>query len=257
MYAFYISRQGRQEGPHSLELIEDKLKSEYLTPHDYIYDSKTNEWILLSRFKLTQEICQKFVKKEELTQPLEMSPIINNWYLLKGENQSGPYFYSEIVQMLEDKKAFEYDYVWTPTMTSWERISECENFEAEKLKPFLRNQNTKCPIQFRRKEARVEIGVSLVIHNNKKLINGNSFELSATGASIEITGNEFSLSELLVVHFRPSKRVPAFNVHCEVISYTKILTAINIEKYRIGVRFIKVNNYAKTVIREIINLGAA
>ena len=257
MYAFYISRQGRQEGPHSLELIEDKLKTDYLTPNDYIYDSKTNEWLLISRFKLTQEICQKLVKKNGLSQSLEMIPINNNWYLLKGENQSGPYPYIEIVQMLEDKKVFEYDYVWSPAMTSWERISECESFETEKLKPFLKNQNSKCPVQFRRKEARVEIGVSLVIHNNKKLINGNSFELSATGASIGISGNEFSLGELLVVHFRPSKLVPAFNVHCEVISHTKILSENSIEKYRIGVRFLKINNDAKTVIREIINLGAA
>ncbi len=257
MEAFYVSRQGYQEGPHSLELIEDKIKSGYFSPNDYIYDAAGNEWVLLSRFKDTKETCKHLTKKDEITESLHVGPPENTWYLLRGDNQSGPYEYQEIAGMLQDKKAYEYDYVWSPSMTAWERVSECSFFQADKLKPFLKASKALDSKHFRRKSARVEHGASLVFHNHKKLWNGTSFELSAGGASIEVEDKPFIQGEVIIVHYRPSKRVPAFNVHCEVVSCQGTKGPSGNEKYRIGLRFIKVNSVAQKVIRELVAQNAA
>lgn len=256
MEAFYVSRQGYQEGPHSLELINDKLQSGYLSPQDYIYDAANNDWILLSRFKKTQSLCEKIIRREEITDSLQIGPSENTWYLLRGNNQSGPYTYQEVAVLLQEKKAYEYDYVWAPSLTAWERISECQNFKPDLLNPFLNGNNTKVSPHFRRKNARVEHGVSLVLHNHKKLWNGQGFELSASGASIEIKAKSFKKGESVVIHYRPSKFVPAFNVHCEVVSCQR-LEPTGEERYRVGLRFVSVNGLAQKAIRELVAAKAA
>lgn len=255
---FYVSRQGNQEGPHSLELIEDKMRSGYLVPHDYIYDAEANQWVGLAQFKLTKELCARLHQTEEVTESLveEVAPE-NTWYLLKGDSQSGPYSLQEVVEMLQAKKAFEYDYVWSPKMSSWTRVSECEQFSEGNIKPFLNSKSSGGQSHFRRKTARVEHGVSLVLHNNKALWNGKGFEVSASGASIEVQGKAFTKGDLLLIHYRPSKNVPAFNVHCEVVSCKKNKGADKSEVYRLGLRFIKVNTGAQKILHEIVTQNVA
>jgi len=255
MQAYFISRQGYQEGPHSLELIEDKIKSNYLGPRDYIYDSKSGEWIWLSQYKPTKE----YFENSEITEPIDASIPENNWYLLKDQNQLGPYYYQELVTMLLDKKAFEFDYVWTSGMDAWQRISECVHFEESKLKSFLKNNKVQCPVHFRRRSARFDHVTSLVFHNNKKLWNGKAFELSSSGASVQVEGQSFKKGELLLLHYRPSKKVPAFNVQCEVVSCQKMESEVNpkIEIFRLGLRFVKINVVAQKVINDIVYNQAA
>lgn len=257
MDVFFVSRNGHQEGPHSIELIEDKIRSGYLTPHDYIYDAKINEWTMLSQSSVTKEICAGLAIKEEITKPIELELGENTWYLLRDNNQSGPFEVREIVEMLQEKKAFEYDYVWSPSLTAWERISECSFFQPEKIKPFLNAKKTSHSQHFRRRLARVEYGASLVLHNNKKVWNGTGFEVSGGGASVEVPLQSFEKGEVLIVHYRPSKHVPAFNVHCEVMSCVKIKDDNKVDKYRLGLRFIRVNNSSQQVLRQIVAPKAA
>lgn len=253
MQVFFISRQGYQEGPHSLELIEDKIKSGYLGPKDYIYDSKSGEWIWLAQFKLTRE----HFENSDITDPIDTLIPDSNWYLLKDQSQLGPYYYQELITMLLEKKAFEFDYVWSPGMEAWQRVSECTHFEESKLKSVLKNhKDASLPVHFRRKAARVDHAASLVFHNNKKLWNAKTFELSSSGASVQIDRQSFSKGELLLLHYRPSKKVPAFNVQCEVVSCQKVPADLNPraggDVYRLGLRFVKINVVAQKVINDII-----
>jgi hypothetical protein len=257
MAVFFISRQGYQEGPHSLELIEDKIKSGYLTPHDYIYDSKSGEWVLLSRYKETETACRSLIRNDEVTEAINQPTTDSNWYLLRDNSQSGPFDYREIIVMLHEKKAFEYDYVWCPAMSAWERVSESSYFQPDKMAPFLDGKKGNDQKHFRRKAARIEIGASLVMHNNKKLWNGTGFELSAGGGSIEVSEQPFNKGELLMVHYRPSKAVPAFNVQCEVVSCKKNSSTEKAASYRIGLRFVRVTSSTQQVLRELAAKGVA
>lgn len=257
MEMYYVSRQGHQEGPHSLELIEDKLKSGYFATHDYIYDSKVNDWVLLSRFEPTKRFCEDLPKQDEVTKSVSNDSVEQVWYLLRGNQQSGPFEIREIVSMLQEQKAFEYDFVWSPQLGGWEKVSECSCFSQEKIQPFLQQKGNPAPSQFRRKTPRVEFGASLVLHNNRKLWNGTGFEVSSGGASIEVAKQAFKVGELVVVHFRPSKHVPAFNVNCEVVSCQKSKEPGRTDVFRLGLRFVKVNSTSNKVISELVARGAA
>ncbi len=257
MQAFYVSRKGYQEGPHSLELIEDKILSGYLTSQDHIYDPSVNDWVLISKFKLTKGMSRRVSSQDEITQPLATLPPKTKWFLLRGESQEGPYEFNEIVEMLQSHKVYEYDYVWTSSMAAWERLSDCEHFQPEKLKPFLKLGHDGDQKQYRRRSARVELGSSMVLHNHKKLWNGAGFEVSIQGASIEVEGQSFRIGEMLVLHYRPSKMVPAFNAHCEVMSCRATNGANGTPKFRLGLKFIKVNTMARKALRELVAQKAA
>ena len=146
-------------------------------------------------------------------------------------------------------------------MEAWQRISECTHFEEGKLKSLLKNHKGSTPVHFRRRAARVDHATSLVFHNNKKLWNAKTFELSSNGASVQVDGQSFNKGELLLLHYRPSKKVPAFNVQCEVVSCQKIAvdpkSKTGSDVYRLGLRFVKINIVAQKVINEIIYNQAA
>ena len=260
MVVYYISRQGYQEGPHSLEIIEDKINSNYFTSTDYIYDGVLSEWILLSEFKDTKMFFKNKKNETQISSKQNNQSSKNKveesqWFLLRGGNQSGPYEYREIISMLQEKLAFEFDYVWAPSLSDWERICECNYFSAEKMKPFLNNSKLN---QFRRKEDRISFGASLVAHNNEKLWNGRGFEVSVSGASIEIDHNFIRKGSHLFVHFRPSKLVPAFNAYCEVVSCKNTENSSPKKaSCRIGLKFIKINKMSQKVIKQIITYKVA
>ncbi len=253
MKAYYISRQGRQEGPHTLEIIEDKIKSHYLNEKDYIYDSTRGEWIHLSNFKPIIEMFEQLKKEDFENNGQEKIASEKNWYLLKGNQQMGPYHFKEIVSMLVNKEAFEFDFVWSSGMTAWQKVSECPQFQEGNVLPFVKKESFSSGLHFRRRNERKNFGASLVFHNNKKLWNAKSFEVSASGASIEVVGTSFNRGEILLIHYRPSKTVPAFNVQCEVMNCDKIQDQAGSSVYRLGLRFVKVNDVAHTVLQQLVS----
>ena len=257
MEVFFVSRNGHQEGPHSVELIEDKLASGYLAPHDYIYDPSQNDWVLLSEFAKTKSACQRIGQKDEVTNSIELETPDNTWYLLRDNAQSGPYDTREIVKMLQEQKAFEFDYVWAPVLKSWERISDCSYFSEEKIRPYLDGGKQSKASHFRRRSVRVELRTSLILHNNKKVWNGSGFEVSAGGASLEVPDTCFKSGDIITIHYRPSKNVPAFNVHCEVVSAKPSPADPSSKTMRLGLRFIRVNSTSQEVLKQIISHRAA
>ncbi|MEY4615983.1 MAG: hypothetical protein RJB66_943 [Pseudomonadota bacterium] len=257
MVVYFVSRNGHQEGPHSLELIEDKIKSGYLAPHDYLYNPKVNDWVLLSKFELTKSFCEYLSKRDEITKPIEVEKENNHWFLLRDNTQMGPFDYKDIVQMLQDKTAFEFDYVWSPSMEAWELISACGHFTKEKMKPFIDPKRAGFNMHYRRSSPRVHHGSSLIIHNNKKLWNATGFEISSGGAGVEIPLHSFKKGEALTLHFRPSKEVPAFNVHCEVMNCMKSSSEGEPVKFRLGLRFVRVNSSMQTALKKIVEQKAA
>jgi hypothetical protein len=250
---FYVSRNGHQEGPHSLELIEEKINSGYLAPHDHIYVANKKEWLVLIDYSETREFCKKTVG----VGTSKSSSDEQAWYILRGSDQVGPFAIGEIVNMLREKKAYEYDYVWSPQLSSWERISECHHFQPENLKGVIDSSHNERDVFFRRRSARVEFGASLVVHNHRQVWNATGFELSAGGASIEVPKQTFRSGEILIIHFRPSKHVPAFNVECEVVTCVSSKKEGSQQSFRVGLRFLKINNNLRKVIDQVVAKGAA
>ncbi len=245
MEHFYVAHQGIQKGPWSLGEISQKLSTKELEWNDYIYDQKAEDWILLLEFSSLTDTFNKSFK----------NPIVENkkgkiapdsvkdrsWYILKQNNNYGPFSKNEMVQMLQSKTLFEYDFVWKNDQDSWKRLSEIPEFSPTQIKELYAAWRPEHDgeLFFRRRHARANYASAIVIHDRKKVYKAQSLEISAGGAGISVSNVSFTMDQELYLHFRPSDQVPGFNAVCKVVSILG-------EKY--GVQFLNISAAAKDSI---------
>lgn len=260
MEAFYVSRQGTQEGPHPLTLILEKINTGYLRGEDFIFLSSKKEWILLSDFSETREPCQEAQRQRENTELSTVSAEEAPWFLLRKEEQLGPFTFGEILKQLRGGRVFEYEFVWTQSMATWQRIAECPAFQSENLE----NVNEEAPVKlgdkqkkFRRRDSRMGYWSTLVVHNHKKLWNAESLDLSVGGASVLLPKGSVDLGQVVVLHYRPTPEVPAFNIHCEVMSCSDFVGANEEKKDRVGLQFLSITKTLEAELKEIIQRRVA
>lgn len=243
---YYMSRNGQQEGPLSIETIKDKIKVSYFTSSDFIYDDVTHEWIYLSVFEQTASLFFNGKNSNEVN-------LENSWYILKGEEKFGPFAYLDLVRMLQEKSLEEYDYVWQEQMASWIRVSDCEDFSSEKLKAMMISPDTgESQVFFRRRFARAPYTSSLVIHNNLRIWKGESFQISAGGAGLVIENSKLAKGDEIYLHFKPGLKVPPFNSQCEIVAVNEVKDENGIVRQQLGVRFLKVNYLIQKVINDYV-----
>ncbi|MBC7420509.1 MAG: DUF4339 domain-containing protein [Bdellovibrio sp.] len=248
MQKFFIAHEGIQSGPFTLDDISSKLSQKNLQWNDYIYDEKNEDWILLLEFPLLTSLFNKSFKN-----PINvLKPVINHqdplrdraWYILKQNNNYGPFSKGEMIQMLQSKTLFEFDFVWKQGLASWKRLSEVNDFQPEEVRKIFEVAAGETEIFFRRRHARSEYGCSLILHDRKKIFKGQSFEISAGGAGIIVDAMEFKMDQQLYLHFSPGGPVPAFNAICCVVS-------ISGNKY--GLRFMHIAAQTKDLITKYTN----
>ncbi|OFZ31486.1 MAG: hypothetical protein A2622_02565 [Bdellovibrionales bacterium RIFCSPHIGHO2_01_FULL_40_29] len=245
MEKYYVAHNGIQKGPWELSEISLKLASKELGWNDYIYDQKTEDWVLLLEFSaLTESFNKSF--KNPIVEPRKVKAIADPekdraWYILKQNNNYGPFSKNEMIQMLQSKTLFEYDFVWRKDQDSWKRLAEIPEFSPEQIKSLYHSWDgdQDGEIFFRRRHARAHYSSSLVVHDRKKVFKAESMEISAGGAGLTVTNINFSIDQELYVHFRPSDQVPAFNAVCKVVSKSG-------DKY--GIQFLTISAIAKDSI---------
>ncbi len=242
---FHISVNGKEQENLSLETIVDMLSKGSITPTDYIYSELAADWLMLmdnvevmtalkkktkpkskkpnrkievKQEKVSNENVEEEVKATNFSE-LPKNPMLSEWYLLKGENKFGPFQYTEVIRMLQEKVVFEFDFVWQNGMESWVRIAEIKEFCPEHIK---RLQTGLMPeiktVFFRRKHPRVPYEKTIVVHDNKNVWNGVSVELSEGGAGLVMDNSLVVPGQKLYMHFKASNSFPAFNAICEVVS---------------------------------------
>lgn len=248
MEKYFVAHLGIQKGPWTIDEIADKLNQKVLMWNDYIYDEKNNDWILLLESPLFTGLFNNSFKtpiRDITPQKVHTDPVRErSWYILKQENNYGPFSQLEMIQMLQSKTLFEFDFIWRHGLDSWKRLAEVPDYNPDKIKEIYENMKNKPSstdkeIFFRRKHARAQYGSSLLLHDRKKLFKGESFEISAGGAGFTAHDIQFELEKQLYLHFKPSDQVPAFNAICKVVNRVG-------DKY--GVQFIHVSAAAKEKI---------
>ncbi len=254
MEKFYVAHHGLQKGPWTLNEVSEKLLAKELDWNDYLYDQKQEDWVLLLEFpSLTQLFNKSFknpiveTKKFKAVQDSEKD---RAWYILKQNNNYGPFSKPEMVQMLQSKSLFEFDFIWRKDQDSWKRLAEVEEFSPEQIKKMYENSlaaKEDDALFYRRRHARANYQSSLIIHNGNKIFKAHSFEISAGGAGLQIENMNFELNSELYLHFRPSDQVPAFNAICKVVS-----------KYgaKFGVQFLTISVAAKDSISKFTQNAA-
>lgn len=245
MEHFYVAHQGIQKGPWSLNEISQKLSAKELEWNDYIYDQKTEDWILLLEFSSLTETFNKSFKnpiRENKKNNVPADSIKDrSWYILKQNNNYGPFSKNEMVQMLQSKTLFEYDFIWKNDQESWKRLSDIPEFSPSEIKALYAawRPDQDGELFFRRRHARANYASAIIIHDKKKVFKAQSMEISAGGAGIRVAHVTFAMDQELNLHFRPSDQVPGFNAVCKIVSITG-------EKY--GVQFLNISTSAKDSI---------
>lgn len=254
MQKFYVAHSGIQKGPWSLDEVTQQLSQKSLAWHDYIYDSKTEDWVLLLEFPQLTELFNKSFANPIVVDPKPAKDILDPvkdraWYILKQNNNYGPFSQGEMVQMLQSKTLFEFDFIWKKGLESWKRLADIPEFHSDNMKEMYQTlaKDPNSEIFFRRRHARVEYQSSIIIHNKKRVFKAHSLEISAGGAGIVIDNVDFKLESELHLHFCPSESVPAFNTACKVVSRSG-------NKY--GVQFSNVTTLVKDTISKFTKKAA-
>ncbi len=252
MQKFYISHEGRQLGPWEHAEILKKLNVNEIVWTDYLFDEGQNDWVLLMEHAQFAESFKNHsqVKKaeEKKAEPMKNVSKEKEWFTLKGENKYGPFSFVDVVKMLQEKSLFEFDFIWNNTMSAWKRVSEVQEFGAEKIKALKESGLAEVSeVFFRRRHARASYGASLVIHNNKTVWRGQSIELSSGGAGIIIENTELEPGQTLFLHFKAGDGVPPFNAICSVVSKNVMSGKKREAKY--GVKFTSISQTIQQAIK--------
>ncbi|MFZ3230501.1 MAG: GYF domain-containing protein [Pseudobdellovibrio sp.] len=254
MEKFYVAHNGVQKGPWSFAEVSAKLTNKEIAWNDYLYDQKTEDWILLLEYPLLTELFNKSFANPIIVdkKPLKESqdPVKDRaWYILKQNNNYGPFSQVEMIQMLQSKTLFEFDFVWKRGLESWKRLAEIPEFKPDQIREIFQSlpPDSSSEVFFRRRHARVEYVSSLVLHNRKKLFTAHSFEISAGGAGLVIEHADFAIDSEVYLHFSPSDQVPAFNAVCKVASKFG-------NKY--GMQFLNITAQAKESISKLTKKAA-
>lgn len=282
---FYVSHEGQQQGPLSVDEILTKIKAGELTPLDYLYDDVKSDWVVFLEHEVLAAKLKEAKPKappkpaahaEEQTKAEEKQiehtvqemkknghevseHMVTEWYVLKGENKFGPFAYPDLIKMLQQKVVFEFDFVWHPGLSAWKRIAELHAFEADKVKAL---KETLMPeiseVFFRRRHRRVNYNGTILIHDNKAVWKGHGVEISAGGAGVVMENSLLVPGQTLYLHFKPGDGVPPFNAICEVVS-KKYVDGIKEKNAPIhyGLKFTSISPNAQKFLQDYTKRGEA
>lgn len=274
---FYISKEGQQQGPHPLDEVLRQVQCHELSPMDYIFDESIGDWVPLLQFSPLQSKLAELKPKappssksevKELADPAPVGqedppPLAPRtekpqhmhveWYVLKGESKFGPFAFTDVVRMLQEKVVFEFDFVWHQGFETWRRVAEIEAFKPEAIRKL---QTTLMPevseVFFRRRHRRTQHGGTLLVHDNQKVWRGQSIEISPGGAGLVMENATLTPGQILHLHFKPCDQVPAFNATCEIVS-KKFVNEISDRSspIRYGVKFTNLHPSAQKLLQEV------
>jgi hypothetical protein len=249
MSIFYVTHQGAQQGPYSKDQISDMLKYNKLHWNDYLFDDRSSDWVHIMEHSLfTQEFNKSFA--DPLRQQASKIDIIKDelqkrqWFVLKENTNYGPFSKMELIQMLQGKTLFEYDFIWREIQQNWKKISDLPEFSAENIRDVHSIADASIEqdlnkVFFRRKYVRAKLETRIIIHDEKKVYTTVSVEVGEGGASFSLDNVVFPMGQQLYLHFSPGDIMPQFNVISKIVSQRGPL---------FGVQFVNLSGVAKSFI---------
>ena len=269
MSSFYVSHNGEQSGPWTLEDIAGKVNRNEFTLMDYVYDEEKQDWMTLMEFaplaiKLQDQKPKSApppLKGTKQHQPIDI-PINDDthreWYILKGENKFGPFAYTDVVRMLQQKAVYEFDFAWYPGLQAWKRIAEFEDFSPGKIKGLKETSMREIEeVFFRRRHRRVVYGGTILVHDNKTVWKGKGVEISAGGAGVIMENAMVVPGQTLYLHFKPGDGVPPFNAICEVVN-KRFVDGVREKNapIRYGLKFVNISQSTQKFLHDFTNRKA-
>lgn len=254
---FFLSRQGSQVGPYTVNEILEKLQRCEHAWNDYIYDESREDWMLLLEHPLFADKYTQGWARTDNMNPTSVHPFHEKkWAIQKDDKQFGPFSYLEMIQMLQERTLMEHDMIALSKVGKWQAVKNFEEFSTAKVRQLMTTADRHIKEVFnRRRYPRAHFEGTLIVHDNKTVFRGQSFQISAGGAGLYIPSSALQPGQTLLLHFHPSTDVPAFNAVAAVVS--KIPTAKEAETQpkplRYGVRFTSISQNVKEKIYTYTN----
>lgn len=142
----------------------------------------------------------------------------NEWHVLKGETQYGPYSYEELLRMMQTNLVFEYDYAWSPHLDSWTPIADLEEFSTDRLARLV-EQNRSQDVFSQRVHERILCKIPCYATDQQTLWEGQVENLSEGGALILMKNPTLLPGHIITIHFRTQNSDEvAFNLTAEILT---------------------------------------
>jgi hypothetical protein len=259
---FYVYHQGEQKGPISLGEIATKVRKHELEMNDYLYDEASSDWTVLISYPALSDLI-KDVKSVTPVHPAVAARVADGktpdeWFALKGNLRFGPFAYTELIRLLQEKSMHDSDFVWHAGLKEWQKVSELSEFSSEAIRKLRDSGQTSLDdVFFRRRHARIQHGGSILMHNNQKVFRGKSLEISAGGAGIVLETVALDIGHQAFLHFKPASDLPPFNAVCEIVSRRSVDSVDSLARMHYGVKFLKVEMKTTKAIEALTAQQAA
>jgi hypothetical protein len=283
---YFVSHAGQTYGPWTVVEITSRIGKMELIATDYIYDESSTSWIPLMECKAVIEALRlakpaapptaqppkAAAPKAEpeidlVVQTATITPISANsgsdieseesgeWFVQKDSHRYGPFTYQGLVKALQEKSVFDYDLVWKKGMEKWIRLAEHELFNAEAIRKL---QTDAKGIFQQRKHKRLAIKTDVIVHDNKSVWLGQTYQGSEGGSGMHVRNATLMPGQVLFLHFTGFDGIPSFNALCEVVS-KKYVPNIRDPRSTVpyGMKFVKLDKQVQEAMRDFFGRKAA
>lgn len=289
---FYVSKDGKDHGPWSIDQLIENLSTSVISPTDYVFDEEKQDWVPIMEFApvsarlkgskpkappkaanvhAAEHIEQAYgdqsvsSKTSAKSQPLPAQHADHTdghseeWYVLKWDNRYGPFSFNDLLKMLQEKNIFEFDFVWKQGFEGWSRIAELKEFSTESIQALAQKQGKATEdVFFRRRHARTRHNASIIVHDGQNVWKGTSLEISEGGAGLVMQNALILPGQKVYLHFKPGDSVPPFNAVCEIVSKQYVKGVKNKDApIGYGIKFLEISGDVQKVIRKIANKAVA
>lgn len=179
----------------------------------------------------------------------------NQWHVLNGEQQKGPYTYKQMIEFMQKGELFDYHYIWSPGMESWTMLAEVADFSRDRLALLIQTHGPGSEGFTKRESQRVPVSIPLYAHNNENFFHGECTNLSINGALVTLSSPFVLPSQEIVLHFSESDFNPiSFKAHAVVVRKNMSKQVLHVKSGLIyAIRFLNVQNTGMDQVKSIID----
>jgi PilZ domain/GYF domain 2 len=141
----------------------------------------------------------------------------DNWYILHGNQKSGPYDYKKIINMIQKNEIMDYSYVWAPHLPKWSQVYSLKEFSKDRFM-LLRSHPEYQDAFVQRKNPRIQTQVEILGHNNIRFFDGTLTSISSEGGLCLINTPLVQVGDKIKIHLKSkSNDESPFNIEGVII----------------------------------------
>jgi hypothetical protein len=254
---FHVCRGDLILGTWTIDEIVIRLSKGELVVTDYVYVDEKMDWVGLLEFPALMNLLRKAKPSSpppKAEQSREAFSDSSQWFVQKGSHRFGPFTYLGVVRALQEKTVYEFDYIWKNGMENWVRLAEHEDFRPERIRQLKEQPASSEEVFIRRQYARIPFESEVIVHDDREVWMGRSFEGSAGGSGLIIENAQLVPGQVIHLHFASSDQLPAFNALGEIVS-KRFDSDVRDSKAAVayGVRFLSIDSSVEEKVHDFFS----